>query len=54
MGNRAERSMEVALSLLTEQIRTAWATGAKIATVFSLDISGAFDIVNHQRLLSNL
>jgi hypothetical protein len=53
MGNRPQRSTEVALEFLLEQIYTTWNTG-NIATVLSLDISGAFDTVNHLRLLDNL
>jgi hypothetical protein len=53
MGNRPQRSTEVALELLLEQIYTTWGNG-NIATVLSLDISGAFDTVDHLRLLDNL
>jgi hypothetical protein len=53
MGNRPQRSTEVALEFLLEQIYTTWNT-ENIATVLSLDISGAFDTVNHLHLLDNL
>jgi hypothetical protein len=42
------------LELLTEQIRTVWSSKKHVASVLSLDISGAFDTVNHVRLLDNL
>ena len=54
MGNRKNRSTETALELLVEQIHTAWKTKNQIASVLSLDIAGAFDTVNHIRLLDNL
>lgn len=44
-----------ALELLTEQIHTVWAKDEKlVASLLSLDISGAFDNVSHERLLHNL
>src|ERR1700742_2902363 len=51
MGNRP--SVDTALELLLEQIHTTWHAGG-VATVLSLDISRAFDIVNHLRLLNKL
>ena len=42
------------VDLLVEQIHTVWESKDHLATVLSLDISGAFDIVNHTRLLDNL
>jgi hypothetical protein len=54
MGNRTNRSTDTALALLVEQIRTVWESKKHIATVLSMDISGAFDTVNHTRLLDNL
>jgi retron-type reverse transcriptase len=54
MGNRKNRSTEIALELLVEQIHTIWGSKKHVATVLSLDISGAFDTVNHIRLLDNL
>ena len=53
MGNRKGRSTETALRLLTDLVRTAWKHGGA-ATLLSLDISGAFDSVDHGRLLANL
>ena len=53
MGGRAGRSTETALELLTTQVRTAWDC-KKVATLLSMDISGAFDTVNHIRLLDTL
>jgi hypothetical protein len=54
MGNRKNRSTEAALELLVEQIHTIWGSKKHVASVLSLDISGAFDTVNHVRLLDNL
>jgi retron-type reverse transcriptase len=54
MGNRPQRSTITAVELLVEQIYTVWNSGKNLASVLSLDISGAFDTVNHQRLLDNL
>jgi Reverse transcriptase (RNA-dependent DNA polymerase)/Endonuclease-reverse transcriptase len=54
MGNRKGRSTESALQLLTEYIHSVWLSKKHTASVLSLDISGAFDTVNHSRLLANL
>jgi hypothetical protein len=54
MGNRRNRSTETALDLLVEQIHTVWKASNRVASVLSLDIAGAFDTVNHLRLLDNL
>ena len=54
MGNRRNRSTDTALDLLIEQIHTVWHEKDHVASVLSLDIAGAFDTVNHTRLLDNL
>ncbi|KAI7191628.1 hypothetical protein KC316_g5942 [Hortaea werneckii] len=55
MGARPGRSTITALEMLTEQIRTAWANDSTlVASMLSLDISGAFDNVSHERLIHNL
>jgi retron-type reverse transcriptase len=54
MGNRRNRSIETALEMLVEQIHTVWNARNQVASVLSLDIAGAFDTVNHLRLLDNL
>src|SRR3981081_881889 len=54
MGGRKNRSTETALELLTEQIRTIWTSKKHVATLLSIDILGAFNIVNHTRLLEIL
>lgn len=55
MGARRNRSSVAALELLTEQIHTVWAQDpGLVASVLSLDISGAYDHVSHERLLHNL
>jgi hypothetical protein len=53
MGNRRERSTELAIRLLTSGIHTAWQYKA-VATLLQLDIKGAFDTVNHVRLVDTL
>ena len=54
MGARPGRSTETALELLTAQVRTIWGSGKFVASLLSLDISGAFDTVNMIRLLDIL
>jgi hypothetical protein len=54
MGNWKNRSTETALKLLIEQIHTIWSSKKHVAIVLLLDILGAFDSVNHIRLLDNL
>ena len=54
MGARRGRSTETALELLVEQVRTVWTSKKHVASLLSLDISGAFDIVNPTRLLDTL
>lgn len=55
MGARPNRSTISAVELLSDQIHTIWGNDKKrVASLLSLDISGAFDNVSHQRLLHNL
>jgi hypothetical protein len=54
MGARRGRSTETALELLVEQVRTIWTSKKHVASLLSLDISGAFDTVNPTRLLDTL
>ena len=55
MGARRNRSAASALELLTEQIHTVWAQDKNlVASILSLDITGAYDHVSHHRLLHNL
>ena len=49
MGARPNRSTELALELIVEQIREAW-KAKKVASLLSLDIVGAFDRVLPERL----
>ena len=52
MGARKNHSTITALSLLTETIHTAWKRDSTfIVSMLSLDLSGAFDKVSHDRLL---
>ena len=56
MGARPGRSAVTALQLLTEQVHEIWNLPGpqQVATILSLDISGAFDHVSHKRLAHNL
>ncbi len=53
MGNRREQSTELAIRLLTGGIHTAWQHKA-IASLLQLNIKGAFNTVNHTRLVDIL
>ena len=46
MGARQGRSTETALEFLIKQVRTVWSSKKHVATLLSLDISGAFNTVN--------
>ena len=55
MGARPGRGTETALELLTEQVHTVWNQGNdKVASLLSIDVSGAFDTVSHRRLIHNM
>ncbi len=53
MGNRPGRLTELAIRIVTEAVYIAWGHGAA-ASLLQLDIKGAFDAVNHTRLLDTL
>jgi hypothetical protein len=53
MGNRKVRSTELAVRMITDSVYTAWQYEA-VAPLLQLDIKGAFDTVNHIRLLDTL
>lgn len=53
MGNRKERSIELAIRMVVDTTRTAWHYNAT-ATMLQLDFTGAFDRVNYRRLLHSL
>jgi hypothetical protein len=53
MGNRPERSTDLAIKLVVDTTHTAWRHRA-IASLLQLDIKGAFDTVNHTCLLHTL
>jgi hypothetical protein len=46
--------METALELLTKQVQTVWKSPKHVATMLSLDLSGAFNTVHPVRLLDIL
>jgi hypothetical protein len=55
MGARAERGTGTALELLTSMVQTVWKEGKdQVASLLSLDISGAFPTVNHTRLVATI
>jgi hypothetical protein len=54
MGARLGRSTKIALELLIAQVKIVWGFGKFVASLLSLDILGAFDIVNSTRLLDIL
>ena len=49
-GGRKSSSTEHAIHLLLEQIHAGWKNN-KVLSLLLLNVSGAFDNVNHQRLL---
>lgn len=53
MGNRAKRSTELALAVTVEATRAAWDRRG-ITSLLQLDFTGAFDTVDHQRLVATL
>ena len=53
MGNRPESSTDLAIKLVVDATHVAWRHGA-VASLLQLDIKGAFDTVNHTRLLHTL
>ena len=53
MGNQKERSIELAIQMVTETIHTTWSCDT-ITTLLQLNIKGAFDRVNHIRLQNTL
>ena len=53
MGNRRQRSTELAIWVVTETVYTAWKLGGS-ASLLQLDLKGAFNTVNHNLLLDML
>ena len=54
IGARTARSTDTAVELLTEQIHTVWKSPRHVASLLSLDLSGAFDTIHPIRLLDIL
>jgi hypothetical protein len=54
MGARPGRSIDTALDFLVQQIYATWQNKDGVATLLSLDMSGAFDRVVPERLLHNM
>ena len=53
MGNRPQRSTELAVKVVVDATHTAWHQKA-VTSLLQLDIKGAFDTVNHTQLLYTL
>jgi hypothetical protein len=54
MGNRRGRLTKSALLFLLSQVQAVWNSGNHVATLLSLDVSGAFDRVIPEQLHHNL
>ena len=55
IGARKERSIKIALELITDTVYIVWSIGgANIASLLLLDITRAFDNILYERLLYNL
>jgi len=53
IGGRRGRSCERDIHLLMEQVHASWRAGPLVATLLTLDFSGAFDNAAHSRLIHN-
>lgn len=51
---RRGHSCKLAIHLLLEETHNAWRDGSRVASGLALDVSGAFDNVNHTRLIHDL
>ena len=50
----SNRSTEIVLKLLTEQMHTMWGTKTnKVATLLNMDVARVFSMINHFRLIHN-
>ncbi|RAO74379.1 uncharacterized protein BHQ10_010391 [Talaromyces amestolkiae] len=54
IGGRRGRSCELAIHLLLEETHHAWRDGSRVASGLTLDVTGAFNNVNHIRMLHDL
>ena len=55
MGARKDRSTLSAISLITVYVEAAWKVRLEsVVSILSLDLTGAFNNVSHERLLSVL
>ena len=53
MGNHKDRNMELAIQIVMETVYAAWKC-CTVTSLLQLDIKGAFDMVNHVRLLDTM
>src|SRR5207248_1361179 len=53
MGNREGRNTELAIRMVTETVYASWKRRA-VTSLLQLDIKGAFNTVNHVRLLDTM
>jgi hypothetical protein len=54
MGARPSRSIDTVLDLLAQQIHATWQNTDRVATLLSLDMTGAFDRVVPVQLLHTM
>lgn len=54
MGGRRGRSCDHAHHLIMEKVHSAWRQGDWVASLLTLDVTGALDNVSHERLIHNL
>ena len=54
VGGRRGRSYDYVLYLIHEQVHAAWRSGCPVASLLAVDTQGAYNNVNHPRLLHNL
>jgi hypothetical protein len=54
IGVRPSRSIGTALDFLVQQIHATWQNKDRVATLLSLDMTGAYDRVVPARLLHNM
>jgi len=54
IGGRRGRSCELALHLIMEKVHARWRAGDRVASLLTLDQTGAFPNVNHKRLIHNM
>ncbi|KAI3184976.1 hypothetical protein DTO027I6_9891 [Penicillium roqueforti] len=54
LGGRRGISIDHAIHIIIDRIKTSWGKGKPVVSLLMLDVSGAYDNVSHDRLLHNL